>query len=252
MAGELSFYSTHAMNRFSKVDRTFSELFQSWFSDPYREPDGGGEYGLEAHSGDDPEGTGSWGLKFNVEPWNLEYEAGTLAVNVPLEQAFDGTLEALVRTVAEILPLRSACAGLTISRNTGYPTNHEEQIAAWCMRYHELIFDSPVGTRFAVHDGVLTPAWITILDAELAAACGSTDGLAEAGVQVETVGDRTMLRAAQAPSIADAHGDRRDVAPYQAMHRYLQPVLFTEAEHLDFEGFDEEMLEHWIARFEDS
>ncbi len=249
MAEEIRFYTTHSMNRYRKVDGTFVELFRGWFADPYREPDGGGEYGVEAHSGSDPQGTGSWGLKFNVEPWNLEYEAGVLALKVPLQQAFDGTLEAVAREVAEALPLRSACAGLTISRNAGYPTNHDQTIAAWCMRYHGLIFDSPVGARFALHDGVLTPAWITILDASLAEACGSTESLADAGVQVEKIGELALLKAGDAPIIGDAHGDRSELAPYQALHAYLESVLFTEVEHLDFEGFDEEMLERWIARF---
>ena len=251
MGEHVRHYVTHSMRQYKRVDKTFESLFRGWFGDPYRVPDGGGEYGLEAHSGDDPQATGSWGVKFNVEPWSLDFEAGTLAFEVPLELAFDGGLEAIAREIAETLPLRSACAGLSLARNGRYPTLHDKEMAAWNMRYHGLLPNSPIGARYALHEGALTPAWITMLDAELSAACGPTARLGD-DVTAETIGELTFLRAGDAPTLADAHADRSEVAPYQALHRFLDPVVFSEAEHLYFEGFDDEMLERWISRFEDA
>ncbi len=251
-AGNLRHYSTTHMGRPKKIDTTFEGLIPSWFSDPYREPDDGGEYGVEAHSSEHPEGAGDWGLHFYVQPWELEFEAGVLAIKVPLEQVIDGTLERLTREVARTLPLRSAYAGLTIARNCGYPTNHDEQVAVWCMRYHGLLFDSPVGVQLPLHDGVLTPSWLTVLHPELAAECELGDELAAAGVTVGTEGEATVLRTGELPILADAHGDPAQAQAYRALHRALAPVLFTEAEHIDFEGFDEEMLERWVVRFEET
>lgn len=120
-------------------------------------------------------------------------------------------------------PKRCRCAppapvsqSLAVARNSGYPTEHDDVVAVWSMRYHGLLPDSSIGARYALHDGALTPAWLNIIDARLAETCGPTHGLAAAGVSAETIGGLTFLRAGELPTLADAHGDRRDVAPYQA------------------------------------